>query len=187
MKYEATEIWDPRDVLEPTELIEPHPGEVIDLIDWPTETEVLILRPWDDESFLVAPLAKNEKVPVFAEDVHCVWQYVGAATGLHTAEAVFQCWNVGTLSKALLERGVVTRYVPKELLERIWKFYRANFWSGVFPEYADDDGGLSGFTGSPITSKSDARIQQMDAELERVWGPEPVLSEILNNNATKEA
>ena len=186
MKHEANEYWDPRDVLEPTEIIEPHPGEVINLIDWPVETEVLVLRPWDEKSFFVAPLAKEDGVPVFAEDVHVVWKYAGVITGQHTAEAVIQCWNVGTLPKALLERGVVTRYVPKDLLGRIWKFYRANFWSGVFPEYADDDGGLSDSTGTPITTENDARIQQMDAELKRVWGPEPVLSEILNNNA-KEA
>ena len=127
-------------------------GQVRLLADLEEITYILLLKKWDDNSFLVTAFS-HYNFPATNEEL-ALGCYAGAYLN------VLQIWNTRTLQNSILKKSWVCGEVTEKVCNEAWQFWT----SLVNGEQLSDD--ILVRTGMPIGDKDDVRIEYMQKAME---------------------
>ena len=143
-------------------------GQVRLLADIKEITYILLLKKWDDESFLVTAFS-HYNFPATNEEL-ALGCYVGAYLN------VLQIWNTRTLRNSILKKSWVCGEVTQKVCDEAWQF-----WLSLLNDNQLSDTILAR-TGTPIQEHDDIRIEYIEEEMS-LWNSidEDDLAEIEND------
>ena len=129
-------------------------GQVRLLTDVNEVTYILLLKKWDDDSFLVTAFS-HYNFPATNEELS-LGCYAGAYLN------VLQIWNTRTLRNPILQKSWICGTLSERVCDEAWLFWN----SMINGSQLSDD--ILSRTGTPIEDIEDIRIQYMREEIS-IW------------------